>query len=84
MLLQFSSSGATFTAMQAIQVYMVRHRLSQKEFGDLTGVSQGMVWQWLNGIRQISPERAAIIERRTGGKLKRRQLRPDVFGKVAA
>jgi DNA-binding transcriptional regulator YdaS (Cro superfamily) len=70
--------------VQAILSYMARHGLSQAEFGAKVGVSQGMVWQWLNGMRKIGAERAVKIEKRTRGKLRREQLRPDLFVRRAA
>lgn len=41
------------------------------------GVTQGLVWQWLNNIRPIAPERAVDIERATKGQVTRRDLCPD-------
>lgn len=67
------------SSISLIRAYMKRHGLSQQEFADQLGVSQGMVWQWLNGYRPISAERAKKIEYATGGVIKRRELRPDVF-----
>ena len=65
--------------MRAILNYMERHGLTQTDFGRRIGVSQGMVWQWLNGYRPIGAERAVAIEKKTRGEIKRRHLRPDIF-----
>lgn len=62
-----------------IRAYIKKHGLSQQEFASQLGVSQGMVWQWLNGRSRITAERAKQIEQATGGYIKRRDLRPDVF-----
>lgn len=70
--------------MQVLASYIRRHHLTQAGFGAKVGASQGMVWQWLNKYRPISPEAALRIERGTGGEIKRHQLRPDIFGKQAA
>lgn len=66
-----------------IRAYLLKHDLTQEEFAELLDVSPGLVWQWLHGRTAITAERAKQIEERTGGKIKRRELRPDVFGKVA-
>ena len=70
--------------MQLIASYMQRHNLTQAAFGAKVGASQGMVWQWLNKYRPVSPEAAVRIERGTNGEISRYQLRPDIFGKRAA
>lgn len=66
-----------------IRAYLKKHRLSQQAFGDLIGVSQGLVWQWLNGRLPVKPERAKQIEQATRGAIKRHDLRPDIFDKAA-
>lgn len=43
------------------------------------GVSQGMVYQWLHGIRPISALSARAIEEATGGLVSKVELRPDIF-----
>ena len=52
----------------------------QTQFGKVLGVSQGLVWQWLEGKTRITAERALEIERATSGKVTRHDLRPDIFG----
>lgn len=66
-----------------IRAYLDRHGLSQEQFGKFIGVSQGLVWQWLNGRTQITAEMANAIEEKTKGAIKRRELRPDLFAKKA-
>lgn len=56
--------------------YLESSRISQKAFGEMCGVSQAMVGQWLN--RKVSAERAIQIERVTGGLVRCEELRPDV------
>lgn len=72
------------TVMQVIASYIRRHKLTQSAFGAQVGASQGMVWQWLNKYRPVSPKAALRIESGTRGEIKRHQLRPDIFGKQAA
>lgn len=62
-----------------IRAYLKKHKLSQQEFARQLDVSQGMVWQWLNGRRRITAERAKQIEEVTGGCVTRKSIRPDVF-----
>lgn len=45
------------------------------------GVTQGAVWQWLNGQR-ITAERAVDIEAKSGGEITRHELLPDIFGPI--
>jgi transcriptional regulator with XRE-family HTH domain len=45
---------------------MEANGLSQKQFGDKVGVSQGLVSQWLTGDTKMTPERAKEIEELTG------------------
>lgn len=67
-----------------IQVYMEKHKLSQEAFADRIGVSQGLVWQWLNGKTKITAERARDIEEITKGELTLVALRPDLFAPARA
>lgn len=50
----------------AIQAYLLKQRISQKEFGDSLGVSQGLVSQWVTGETQVSPRWAKKIEEQHG------------------
>lgn len=43
-------------------------------------ISQGLVWQWLNGKQAVTAERCVAIESATEGAITRHDLRPDVFG----
>ena len=62
-----------------IQAYLEKHKLSQEQFGRKVGVTQGAVWQWINGRVQVDPKRAIKIERATRGQIKRHELRPDLY-----
>lgn len=61
--------------------YLQKHRLSQAQFAERLGVSQGMVWQWLAGRSRVTAERAVQIETATRKAVRARDLRPDLFGK---
>lgn len=63
--------GMTFTE------YVDQH--GQTATAALLGVSQGLVWQWVNGKTRITAERAKQIEEATQGAVNRRDVRPDIF-----
>jgi DNA-binding transcriptional regulator YdaS (Cro superfamily) len=63
-----------------LRTYLAQRGLSQAEFAALLGVTQGLVWQWLNGRTVVTAERALAIEQCTGGEVTRAELRPDLFG----
>lgn len=63
---------------------METHQLKQADFGRLADVHQGMVSQWVNGDRPVSPKAALAIERNTDGVLSRFDLCPDTFQKDSA
>lgn len=69
--------------MKKIRSYLDKNNLTQQQFADLLGVSQGLVWQWLNGRTRITAEWAKDIEVKTKGGLKRQDLRADLFSKAA-
>lgn len=62
-----------------IKAYLAKHGLSQEEFGKKIGVSQGLVWQWLDGRTRITAERAKEIAEKTDGEITRHDLRPDLY-----
>lgn len=59
--------------------YLKSEKVSQKELARRVGVTQGMVWQWLNERRRISAERVIDIEIATNGRVQRHDLRPDIY-----
>lgn len=67
-----------------LQTYLEKHGLSQEQFAKQIGVTQGAVWQWLNGETRITAERAVEIERATKSEVSRHDLRPDLFPKAHA
>ena len=64
--------------------YLQKHDLSQDEFAKKVGVSQGLVWQWINGKTKVRAERVAGIEEATNGEITRHDLRSDIFGERQA
>lgn len=59
--------------------YLKKHQITQKAFGDRLGVTPGLISQYISGTTKITAERAAAIERATGGEVKRHDLRPDLY-----
>lgn len=49
----------------------------QSDLAKAIGVTPGVVYQWLNGLRPVPPERCVAIEKATSGLVTRRDLRPD-------
>lgn len=51
----------------------------QSALARMVGRKQGHVWHWLNKSRQVPAELVIPIERATGGKVTRHELRPDLY-----
>jgi DNA-binding transcriptional regulator YdaS (Cro superfamily) len=66
-----------------LKTYLANGDHTQTSFAELMGVTQGLVHQWLSGRTRITAERAKQIEKVTRGKVKSRDLRPDIFGNAA-
>lgn len=77
-LLTFATSIAIVSPMN-IAGYLEKHHLSQEAFAKLLGVSQGLVWQWIDGRTRVTAERAIDIEEKTGGEVTKHELRPDLY-----
>lgn len=64
--------------------YLNSAGMSQTELARRLNVTQGMVWQWLNGRRRVSAEQVLSIERATEGQVSRHDLRPDLYPRDTA
>lgn len=53
----------------------------QAAFARKIGASPALVWQWVNGLRPVSPRFAREIEAVYGVSV--HDLRPDVFGQLS-
>lgn len=60
-----------------LETYCNEH--GQTSLAVALGVTQGLVWQWLNGRTRITAEKAIEIEKATRGQVSRRDLRPDLY-----
>ena len=67
-----------------ISEFIESKKLTQQQFAGMVGVSQGLIWQWINGRQKVTAERAIQIERATDGAINRHDLRPDLFHAQAA
>lgn len=67
-----------------LQDYLAEEEITQTEFARAVGVTQGMVWQWLNGVRRVSAEQVLVIERATKKRVSRHDLRPDLYPRESA
>jgi DNA-binding transcriptional regulator YdaS (Cro superfamily) len=56
-----------------LAAYLKKHNLSQKAFAERVGVTQGCVWQWVNGYA-VSAKNAVEIERATNGEVDRSEV----------
>lgn len=59
--------------------YRLRHELSRRELADLLGYSEHTIKNWRTNA-DIPVEACPKIERATGGEIRMRDLRPDVYG----
>jgi len=62
-----------------IQNYLQKTGISQIEFAKQLGVTQGMVSQWITGVRPVSIRHCFSIESATKGQVTRQDLRPDDY-----
>lgn len=53
---------------------------NQSKLAVSIGVKQAHVWYWLNKAKHVPAEHVIAIERATGGKVTRAELRPDLYG----
>jgi len=53
---------------------------TQGRLAALLGKQQGHVGKWLHRDKKVPADMCLAIERVTGGKVTRYELRPDVFG----
>ncbi len=56
----------------------------QKQLAEKVGVSPSFVHQWVHGDRPVPAARCIAIEAACNSEVTRHDLRPDVFGEVAA
>lgn len=65
--------------MNILATYRKKHGLTQEQFADMLGCSQGMITHIERGRRTFSPQVAIQVEQITAGEIKKSDLRPDIF-----
>lgn len=56
----------------------------QAQLARMIGVSQPHVWHWLHKAERVPAEHVIAIEKATGGRITRAQLRPDLYSENEA
>lgn len=67
-----------------LKTYFEKTDVKQTDLARRIGVTPGMVWQWVHSHRQIAAENVLTIEKETGGKVSRHDLRPDLYPRERA
>jgi DNA-binding transcriptional regulator YdaS (Cro superfamily) len=62
-----------------LRKYIASQRMTQAEFAKKIGVTQGAVWQWIEGKQRVSAERVLSIEDATAGTVTRYYMRSDLY-----
>lgn len=75
------ANSATFRVM-TIRDYLTEEGITAAEFGRRINVSRSQMIRYITGERRIPAERAIEIERASDGKIRREELRPDLFNVV--
>lgn len=65
-----------------LDAYLSKNNISQADFADSIGVTQGMVYQWINKDRPVTPIKCVEIENKTNGQVSRKDLRPDDWKRI--
>ena len=65
-------------APMQLSEYLESQKITQSAFAKRLDVTQGLIWQWLNG-RRVAAEQVLKIERATDGAISRHDLRPDLY-----
>ncbi len=58
--------------------------LARRIASDELPIKQQHVWNWLNRDKEVPAEAVIPIERATGGKVTRHELRPDLYPREQA
>lgn len=69
--------------MTLSEYFAGKPRGTQRDLAIKLGISKTWLSLISTGRKPPSPELSMEIEKHTGGKVKRVQLRPDIFGKTA-
>jgi DNA-binding transcriptional regulator YdaS (Cro superfamily) len=62
-----------------IKEYLAKHAMTHREFGQLVGLTEGMVSHYINGRHLPRLPTALRIEQVTNGEVTRADLLPELF-----
>lgn len=62
--------------------YLSDAPMTKAEFARSIGVSDALLYQWLNGIRPVAASHCQAIEDATHKKVTRKELRPKDYKKI--
>lgn len=62
--------------------YLIESGTKKAEFARAINVSPALLHQWIENIRPVAIRHCPAIEGTTGGKVTRRELRPDDWHKI--
>lgn len=62
--------------------YLIESDTKKAEFARAINVSAALLHQWIKGIRPVASQHCPAIEKQTGGKVTRKELRPDDWHKI--
>jgi len=60
--------------MESLREFLEKNKISQRKFSETLNVHYMTLYQILAGKRRPSPELAALIEKATGGEVRRMDL----------
>ena len=62
--------------------YLIESDTKKAEFARAINISAALLHQWIEGIRPVAIQHCPAIEKQTGGKVTRKELRPDDWHKI--
>ena len=65
-----------------LPTYLNETSTKKSDFARAIKVSPALLHQWIEGIRPVAIPQCVVIERETGGKVSRKELRPDDWDKI--
>jgi len=65
--------------MNALKAYMAREKVTQRQLAAQINCTQGLIHQWLSGLRKIAAEKVLSVACATNWEVTPHQLRPDLY-----
>jgi len=70
--------------MKVLDDYLDKNGITQRQFAERIGCSQGLISQWLSGETKMTGLWAVKIERVTRAAVRRQDLLPELYRGMAA